>query len=83
MGHLMLNPSDLPAHIRTFVAEKAGLYIDYATDTDGLGARYFILKPGFQRTWTYQSGSDTVMITYDIDAFNPRRMRMIIHNVHP
>ena len=79
MGHLMIstNGPALPEHVRRFVYAKAQLYLNFATDTKGLGARYFILKHGLVKEWTYTLGSDTVTITFDVNKFDSHLMRYV------
>jgi hypothetical protein len=86
MGHLTTKPdiSFLPRDIYDFARSKAKLYLYQATDLTGYGALYFILKDGLQRNWTYYkqnlrspNGVDEVTITFDIDTFDPTRMRQL------
>lgn len=77
MGNLMNTPQNLPKHIHDFVYNKAKQYLNYATDNDGLGCRFYILKPGVQTTWTYNYGSDTIKITYNVNTFNAKTMKML------
>ncbi len=79
MGHLMTNPeySKIPNHIYKFVHIKASMYLDNATDKSGLSCRFYILKPGFKKYWTYYYYNDTINIIFDVDLFDTNRMMIL------
>lgn len=66
MGHLVANPdySYLPQHIYSFVFEKAKMYINCRITNHG--TRSYKLKPGLNKKWIYECGSDKVVITYNV-----------------
>ena len=75
MGHLLMSPCE--NHIRNFVYKKSSNYIRYATDTSGLGCRFYILKPNLKTVWEYKCGLDTVIIRYNLDIYDPVTMKLI------
>ena len=79
MGHLNTIPdsSDIPKKIFDFIYLKADMYLANATDTINWGCRFYILKPGLNKNWTYYYGHDIINITYDLDTFDPTRMKML------
>lgn len=76
MGHLMLSPYNIPLDIHEFVRSKFKLYIDIATDNQNLGCRFYILKPGLSKKWTYYYGPHVINLTYNLDTFDPKTMKM-------
>ena len=77
MGHLYIYPYDtLPKHIINFIFTKAKSHINYATDSTGYGAMYYILKPNISKIYGFKYDKNTFIVTYDIDIFNPRKMIM-------
>jgi len=81
MGHLMLSPYNIPSEISKFIYSKFNLYLNYATDNSNLGCRFYILKPGLSKKWTYYYGPHTINLTYDLDTFNPNKMKMLVNNI--
>ena len=79
MGQLLTSPeySVLPRDISDFVYTKAKMYLNYATDTSGLGCRFYILKPELNKNWSYFYNGNTINIVYDTDTFNSNTMRYI------
>lgn len=78
MGHLLIdNYDNLPRHIIDFAYSKVKLYINHATDLDGLYCRFYCLKPGLQQKYTYYIGQDSVEIDWSDCKFNPNTMRLL------
>jgi hypothetical protein len=77
MGHLNMIPGTLPMHILEFILAKSLLYLRRATDTDGLGCTFYILKEGLQPTWTYFLGETQVTIYWNVNTFNEKTMKWI------
>ena len=79
MGHLMTNPpySSIPRDIYNFVMSKIKLYVDHATDKLNLGCCFYILKSGLNKKWTYYYNNDIIHLTYDLDIFDSKIMKMI------
>jgi hypothetical protein len=79
MGHIMLEPwiDKLPEHITNFVLFKAQMYLRLATDTSGLGCRFYILPDGFQQKWNYNCENDTITIDWNVNTFNQENMRWL------
>jgi hypothetical protein len=79
MGHLMTDPGpgEIPYEIYKYVCTQALRYLRNATDTGGLGCRFFILVEGLQHTWTYKLNDDEITITWPTLEFNPKNMRWI------
>ena len=79
MGHLQTDPGimTIPKHILDFVFEKVKLYVYYATDNDNLGCRFYVLKDGLNKEWTYYLNNDVVNITYNLNTFDNETMRRI------
>ncbi len=89
-GHLMIKLYDLiPDQIRKFAYEKIKNKINYATDKENLGCRFYILKNGLNNTWEVclpeQTNSlcedykfNNVIITLDysqLGKFDSKRMK--------
>lgn len=72
MGHIMMEPwiDKLPAHISKFILDRVLIYLRVATDRDGLGCRFYILKDGLQRKWTYNCGEDTITVDWNVNTFD-------------
>jgi hypothetical protein len=69
MGHLMIhNFERIPRHITDFAYSKSQQYLFCATDKEGLGCMFYILKPNMKKRWTYIYNNDNVTITYDVDT---------------
>lgn len=79
MGHLMIeNYDNMPQSIRDFAYEKAKQYLNYATDTSGMGCRFYVLKRGLSDKWTYNYGRYSVEIDWsDCITFNTNTMRYV------
>ncbi len=78
MGHLLTKPDNLPKEITDFVYLKAKMYLSSATDTRGMGAAYYILKPGLDKKRAYIFNPYiTVNIYYDVDEFDSCRMKYL------
>lgn len=80
MGHLMTNPaySELPAYLYQFAHKMIENKIRLATDIDGLGAQYYILKDGLLNEWEYNYNGHHVILDYSrLDKFDPTRMRFV------
>ena len=80
MGHLTSKPgiSELPMHIYNFAFEKVQNKFIYATDTLGLGCRFYVLKRGLANKWTYTIGPDTIMLDYSkLDKYDPSDMKIL------
>jgi len=79
MGHLIINPSNIPRDIHNFILSKINLYIRTATDTSNLGCRFYILSEGLNKQQTYylNNDNDIINLTYYTDTFDPNRMRYI------
>ena len=76
MGHLITHNSDkLPAQVLDFAHNKIKNKIIVATDKNNLGCRFYILKNGLQKRWTYTLGNMSIMLDYsDLDKFNSKTM---------
>lgn len=74
MGHLMMNTKNIPYDISKFAYSKSTMYLNYATDKSGLNCRFYILKPGFKKSWTYYYYNHIVNITFDVDLFDVNTM---------
>ncbi len=79
MGHLVTDPGpgEIPYEIYRYVCAQARRYLRNATDTSGLGCRFYVLHEGLHRTWTYKLKDDEITITWPTDEFNPNKMRWI------
>jgi len=65
MGHLIAEDSDkIHQDILDFAYSKVKLYIKCATDTDGLGCMFYILRDGLQPVWKYYYGDSIVEIDW-------------------
>jgi hypothetical protein len=81
MGHLLCEPyNTTPKHILDFADSKFNLYGYLATDIATGSARYYILKPGYSDKWTYYCGNDVVNITYHLNVFDSKRMKVVDPN---
>ena len=79
MGHLLTDPGpeELSIDIGMFIGRKALQYLRIATDTKGIGCRFYVLRDGFQRNWTYTYKNTTLNIEWYTDEFNPNNMRWL------
>jgi uncharacterized lipoprotein YehR (DUF1307 family) len=79
MGHIMTKPciNKLPDHITKFVFNKVLRYLEIATDNKNLGCRFYILKNGLQKKWTYNYRDDIITINWDVNTFNQEHMQWI------
>ena len=79
MGHLMTNPSysSIPKDIYDFIFSKIKIYTCCATDKLNLGCLFHILKTGLNKRWTYYYNNDIIHITYDLDTFDPKTMKIL------
>lgn len=80
MGHLLTEPyyGNIPNDIFDFVCTKSRNKINYATDLSNHGLRFYILKEGLQKKWTYKVGDDTITIDYTrLETFNEKSMKMM------
>lgn len=77
MGHLMIKSYDLfPDQIRKFAYEKIKNKINYATDNNNLGCRFYILKNGLNNTWDYKFNDVIITLDYSqLDKYNPKTMK--------
>lgn len=70
MGHLEIaakgHRSSLPSNISNFVYSKARIYTYTSTDDEGMNLRFYNLKPGYSKKWTYYCDGDTINLTYNI-----------------
>jgi hypothetical protein len=78
MGHLNFQ-SNLPKEIEIKVYKKIyNDYIDMATDLNGIGVRYYILKPNVEKNFTCTFDSYTIEVNLeDLPYFNPATMKSI------
>jgi len=78
MGHLNFQ-SNLPKEIEIKVYKKIyNDYIDMATDLNGIGVRYYILKPNVEKKFTYMFDSYIVEVNLeDLPYFNPETMKSV------
>lgn len=84
MGNLVYNTyvnntmiRNTPKDIVDFVYVKSKNKIFYATDTDGIGCLFYILKFNLQDNWTYNYKGDTVTIDYSkLHLFHPGTMKI-------
>lgn len=79
MGHIMTEPKmdKLPVHIYKFVFDRVLRYLQMATDNKDLGCRFYILKNGLEKKWTYNYRDDIITINWNVDTFNQENMRWI------
>lgn len=79
MGHLVIDGdiTKIPGHIYNFVFTQARTYLNIATDNEGRGCRFYILKSGLKNSWTYRIGSDIINIKYPSSPFNPKTMKYL------
>ena len=70
MGHLEINTgghqTSLPINISKFVYSKAHIYTYTSTDDEGLCLRFYNLRPGYSKKWTYYCNGDIINLTYNI-----------------
>jgi hypothetical protein len=78
MGHLNFQ-SNLPKEIEIKVYKKIyNDYIDMATDLNGIGVRYYILKPNVEKNFTCTFDSYIVEVNLeDLPYFNPETMKSV------
>ena len=78
-GRLYSSPeySKLPQHISNIVIEKSKKYTSAAADISGFGFRFHVLNSGLEKTWNYTCDSDNVTITFDLDVFDSKYMRIL------
>ena len=76
MGHLMTDPGpeELSFVIAMFISRKSLQYLRTATDKKGHGCRFYVLRDGFQRFWTYTYKNTTLNIEWPTDVFNLNTM---------
>ena len=77
MGHLQTIPDyeELPKDISQFVYTKTENKILYARDKEGMGARFYILKPELEKSWSYMYNGHTIHIDYSkLDTFDENVM---------
>lgn len=79
MGHLLTRPypEELPFEIVMFIDRKRVRYSRLATDSKGLGCRFYILNEGLQKVWTYTYKNTKVTIEWNLDEFNSETMRWV------
>lgn len=76
MGHLMIHDFDnIPETIRNFAYKLVQNKIDYATDNNNLGCRFYILKPVLNDKWSYNYNNVQINMDYSkLDKFDSSRM---------
>jgi hypothetical protein len=79
MGHLEIMPSyaELPIDIADFIMFNClrNYSLKLATDTAGLGCRFYILSEEANKRCIFNyNNNTTIIIEYDLDTFNPDRM---------
>ncbi len=76
MGHLLIeNYNNIPENIRNFAYKVIENKINYATDNNKHGCRFYILKVGLEPTWTYSFNNCEITIDYSqLSKFNPSTM---------
>jgi hypothetical protein len=76
MGHLIIHPTDgLPSHITNCIFNKNLQYLTSATDLQGKGCVFHVLKEGFKDTWTYKVKDDTLTIKWRVYTFQKDSMK--------
>lgn len=81
MGHLEVKGT-VPKYIRDFCFSKASQYVTDFTHTRYYN-RFYGLKDGLQKKWTYYLGSDTVEIEWDIPMASKYRDRTDVRELTP
>jgi hypothetical protein len=76
MGHLMIEKLfDLPTNITTFAYNVIRNKINYATDKNNNGCRFYILKNGLNDKWSYIYNNVQINIDYSkLDKFYSNSM---------
>lgn len=76
MGHLMIHDFDnIPETIRNFAYKLVQNKIDYATDNNNLGCRFYILKHVLNDKWSYNYNNVQINMDYSkLDKFDSSRM---------
>ena len=81
MGHIETHPytGDLPRDIAEFIMFSCLTKMPYrvATDNEGIGCRFYILADGAEKNISYTYNDNIINITYDLDTFNPDKMRWL------
>jgi len=79
MGHILTYPypEELSWEIIKIIDIKQMKYSRLATDSKGLGCRFYILHEGLQKVWTYTYKNKKITIDWDLDEFNPETMRWL------
>lgn len=76
MGHMEIKSvPELPKHLESFVIDKFNMYTWAATDTKGLGCRFYMLKKGLKKNWTYFYDNNIINIKYDLSEFDESYMK--------
>lgn len=83
-GHLMVKNCDksmkIPDYVNEFVHSKNNENLNVATDKNGYGCRFYILKSDLKNKTTYNRDSDVITINYNVDIFNSLKMEYVNEN---
>jgi len=77
MGHLMIK-ENISQELHHFAYQKIQNKIRYATDINGMGARFYILKPNHLEQYTYDVNGSLITLDYsELDKFNTTCMKFV------
>jgi hypothetical protein len=85
MGHLHIETDEryhssyslLPWDHTWYIGSKVREHTTMATDLKGLGCRFWVYKEGCQTKWTYTFQNDILHTEWNLDTFDPTRMKYI------
>lgn len=79
MGHLLIeNEKNIPQEIISWAHQKIKNKINYATDKNNLGCRFYILRAGLDSKWTYNFQGKTIILDFSqLDKFDSKTMYYI------
>ncbi len=77
MGHLIVHPCyGFPTHIMDCIFNKNLQYLTSATDLEGKGCTFHVLREGVKDTWTYKVKDDTLTIKWRVYTFQKDSMKL-------